>query len=45
MKFEYIRLGKYIKRSAINNKDEKYGTELIMKVSSHHLKGIPRESI
>lgn len=34
MKFEYIRLGKYIKRSTINNKDEKYGTELIVGVNN-----------
>lgn len=42
MKFEYIRLGKYIKRSAINNKDEKYGTELIVGVNNEGIFTSPK---
>ena len=34
MKSEYIRLGDFIERSTINNKDEKYGTELIVGVNN-----------
>lgn len=34
MKFEYIRLGDFIERSTINNKDEKYGIELIAGVNN-----------
>ncbi len=34
MKFEYIRLGDFIERSTINNKYEKYGTELISGVNN-----------
>lgn len=42
MKFEYIRLGKCIKRSAINNKDEKYGTELIVGVNNEGIFTSPK---
>ena len=42
MKFEYIRLGKYIKRSTINNKDEKYGTELIVGVNNEGIFTSPK---
>ncbi len=34
MKFEYIRLGDFIERSTINNKDEKYGIEVIAGVNN-----------
>ncbi len=34
IKFEYIRLGDFIEHSTINNKDEKYGIELIAEVNN-----------
>lgn len=42
MKFEYIRLGDYIKCSTINNKDEKYGIELITGVNNEGIFTSPK---
>lgn len=42
MKFEYIRLGDYIRRSTINNKDEKYGTDLIVGVNNEGIFTSPK---
>lgn len=42
MGFEYIRLGDYIKRSTINNKDEKYGIELIAGVNNEGIFTTPK---
>lgn len=42
MEFEYIRLGDFIERSTINNKDEKYGTELIVGVNNEGVFTTPK---